>query len=70
VGCGDLREPDDADDGSAIANDGDDAREMLVEAAAERWKADPAKLVAEDGRVTNPATSASLGYGRSRGARS
>jgi isoquinoline 1-oxidoreductase len=39
------------------------AREMLVEAAAERWKADPAKLVAEDGRVTNPATRVSLGYG-------
>jgi len=39
------------------------AREMLVEAAAERWKADPGKLVAENGRVMNPATSASLGYG-------
>ncbi len=39
------------------------AREMLVEAAAERWKADPAKLVAENGRVTNPATQVSLGYG-------
>ncbi len=39
------------------------AREMLVEAAAQRWKADPASLIAEDGRVTNPATSESLGYG-------
>ncbi|MGB9029303.1 MAG: molybdopterin cofactor-binding domain-containing protein [Acidobacteriaceae bacterium] len=39
------------------------AREMLVEAAAERWKADPASLKAENGRVTNPATNASLGYG-------
>ncbi|MFZ0271447.1 MAG: molybdopterin cofactor-binding domain-containing protein [Acidobacteriaceae bacterium] len=39
------------------------AREMLVEAAAERWKADPAKLVASDGRVMNPATNESLRYG-------
>jgi isoquinoline 1-oxidoreductase len=39
------------------------AREMLVEAAAERWKADPATLVAADGKVTNPATTESLGYG-------
>jgi len=39
------------------------AREMLLEAAAERWKADPATLVAADGRVRNPATSESLGYG-------
>jgi isoquinoline 1-oxidoreductase len=39
------------------------ARQMLVEAAAARWKVDPAGLRAEDGRVTNPATSESLGYG-------
>jgi isoquinoline 1-oxidoreductase len=39
------------------------AREMLVETAAERWKADPSSLRAENGRVTNPATKASLGYG-------
>jgi CO/xanthine dehydrogenase Mo-binding subunit len=39
------------------------ARQMLVEAAAARWKADPGSLRAEDGRVTNPATSESLGYG-------
>jgi isoquinoline 1-oxidoreductase len=39
------------------------AREMLIETAAERWKVDPASLRAENGRVTNPATKASLGYG-------
>ncbi|MGC2300048.1 MAG: molybdopterin cofactor-binding domain-containing protein, partial [Acidobacteriaceae bacterium] len=39
------------------------ARQMLVEAAAARWKADPASLKAADGRVTNPATSQSLRYG-------
>ena len=39
------------------------AREMLIETAAERWKADPSSLRAENGRVTNPATKASLGYG-------
>ena len=39
------------------------AREMLIETAAERWKADPATLKAENGRVTNPATNVSLGYG-------
>ena len=39
------------------------AREMLIETAAERWKADPATLQAENGRVTNPATNVSLGYG-------
>jgi isoquinoline 1-oxidoreductase len=39
------------------------AREMLIEAAAERWKADATALIADDGRVTNPATSESLRYG-------
>ena len=39
------------------------AREMLIETAAERWKVDPASLKAENGRVTNPATRASMGYG-------
>jgi CO/xanthine dehydrogenase Mo-binding subunit len=39
------------------------ARQMLVEAAAARWKTDPAALTAENGKVTNPATSTSLGYG-------
>ena len=39
------------------------ARAMLVAAAAERWKADPGTLRAENGRVTNPATNATLGYG-------
>ncbi|MFI5197674.1 MAG: molybdopterin cofactor-binding domain-containing protein [Thermoanaerobaculia bacterium] len=39
------------------------ARETLVDLAAERWKADRASLVAEGGRVTNPATRAALSYG-------
>lgn len=39
------------------------ARQMLVEAAAQRWKTDPATLVAADGRVTNPASRQSLTYG-------
>jgi isoquinoline 1-oxidoreductase len=39
------------------------ARQMLIETAAERWKADPSTLTAGDGRVTNPATSHSLSYG-------
>lgn len=39
------------------------AREMLVETAAQRWKADPATLVAADGRVTNPKSRQSLTYG-------
>ncbi|HEX4005713.1 MAG TPA: molybdopterin cofactor-binding domain-containing protein [Acidobacteriaceae bacterium] len=39
------------------------AREMLVEAAANQWSADPATLTAADGRVTNPKTGASLAYG-------
>src|ERR1700734_64355 len=39
------------------------ARQMLVEAAAARWKADPAKLVAANGSVKNPETNESLRYG-------
>ena len=39
------------------------AREMLVEAAAQQWNTDPAKLIAENGKVSNPATRLSLGYG-------
>jgi CO/xanthine dehydrogenase Mo-binding subunit len=39
------------------------ARQMLVEAAAERWKAEPSTLTAADGRVTNPGTNHSLSYG-------
>ncbi|MFP5229958.1 MAG: molybdopterin cofactor-binding domain-containing protein, partial [Acidobacteriota bacterium] len=39
------------------------AREMLVEAAAARWKADPGRLIASEGRVMNPETKTSLGYG-------
>lgn len=39
------------------------ARQMLVEAAAQRWKADPSTLTAADGRVTNPKNGQSLTYG-------
>jgi CO/xanthine dehydrogenase Mo-binding subunit len=39
------------------------ARQMLVEAAAQRWKANPSTLTAADGRVTNPKNSQSLTYG-------
>lgn len=39
------------------------ARQMLVETAAQRWMADPSTLEAANGRVTNPATRQSFGYG-------
>ena len=39
------------------------AREALVAMAAERWKAPAARLVAADGKVTDPATKQSLSYG-------
>ncbi|HEX4064490.1 MAG TPA: molybdopterin cofactor-binding domain-containing protein [Acidobacteriaceae bacterium] len=39
------------------------ARQLLVEQAARRWNCDPSSLMAADGKVTNPATQASLGYG-------
>jgi isoquinoline 1-oxidoreductase len=39
------------------------ARQMLVEEAARRWNCDPASLTAAGGKVTNPATQASLEYG-------
>ncbi len=39
------------------------ARQMLVEAAAQRWKVNPSMLTAADGRVTNPKNRQSLTYG-------
>ena len=39
------------------------ARQMLVETAAQRWGAKPEELVAEDGKVRNPKSGESLGYG-------
>ena len=39
------------------------ARELLIGLAAERWKTDRARLVAENGRVVDPQTKLSLGYG-------
>ena len=49
--------------GPQLRNMAATARAMLIEAAADRWKVDPATLRAEDGNVTNPATRASLSYG-------
>jgi isoquinoline 1-oxidoreductase len=39
------------------------AREMLVDLAAQRWNAPRGTLLADAGRVVNPATRRSLGYG-------
>jgi CO/xanthine dehydrogenase Mo-binding subunit len=39
------------------------ARNMLVETAAQRWNVDPAGLVADGGKVTNPKTGEALAYG-------
>jgi nicotinate dehydrogenase subunit B len=39
------------------------ARQMLIEAAAQRWNADPSTLTAAAGRVCNPENSRSLTYG-------
>jgi nicotinate dehydrogenase subunit B len=38
-------------------------RAVLVEMAAQKWKAQPASLVAADGKVTNPQTKQSFTYG-------
>ncbi|HEY6448781.1 MAG TPA: molybdopterin cofactor-binding domain-containing protein [Acidobacteriaceae bacterium] len=39
------------------------ARDLLVQAAAQRWNADPATLTANAGKVANPKTGESLDYG-------
>ena len=39
------------------------AREMLVDLAADSWKADRATFVVEDGRVRNPASGQTLAFG-------
>jgi nicotinate dehydrogenase subunit B len=38
------------------------ARDLLVELAAKRWNAEPAKLVATEGRVSDPASGRSMEY--------
>jgi CO/xanthine dehydrogenase Mo-binding subunit len=38
------------------------ARDMLIEIAAKNWKARPGKLVARDGRITDPATGRNASY--------
>jgi CO/xanthine dehydrogenase Mo-binding subunit len=40
-----------------------EAREVLVEIAAQKWSAPPASLVAAEGKVTNPHTRQSFTYG-------
>lgn len=39
------------------------ARELLIDLAAEAWKIDRSSLVASDGKITNPKTGKSFGYG-------
>lgn len=39
------------------------AREMLLDAAAKQWNVDKSKLVAKDGRIIDPASNKSAGYG-------
>ena len=39
------------------------ARDMLIQAAAQRWSVEPAALRAENGSVVNPATNARLSFG-------
>lgn len=43
------------------------ARELLIDRAASLWSADRASLVAADGRVSDPATGRSVGYGELTG---
>ena len=49
--------------GPQLRNMASAARQMLVEAAAQKWNVDPSSLTAEDGKVTNPKTSEALSYG-------
>jgi CO/xanthine dehydrogenase Mo-binding subunit len=39
------------------------ARELLIDTAAKRWSVDRSKLVARDGRIVDPSTNKSAGYG-------
>lgn len=38
------------------------ARDLLIELAARQWNAEPSKLVAADGRITDPASRRSIAY--------
>lgn len=49
--------------GTQLRKAGAAAREQLVALVAERWHVDGAKLTASGGRVTDPRTRRSLGYG-------
>ncbi len=39
------------------------ARELLIDTAAQKWSVDRSKLVARDGRISDPGTNRSAGYG-------
>ena len=49
--------------GSRSARPSATARAMLVQAAAQQWKVDPASCTASNGTVTHAATGRTLGYG-------
>ncbi|MFL5619277.1 MAG: molybdopterin cofactor-binding domain-containing protein, partial [Gemmatimonadaceae bacterium] len=49
--------------GMQLRRVGASARELLIGLAAERWKTDRARLVAENGRVVDKATKRSVGFG-------
>src|SRR5579872_7082699 len=58
--CG---EPGDPLHVGTVAQAGAEAREMLVEAAAQRWGVDKSQCRAQNGYVVNMATNAKLSYG-------
>src|SRR5215204_5783875 len=49
--------------GTQLRRAGASARELLVGLAAERWKVDRSRLVAESGRVVDTQTKRSIGFG-------
>ena len=49
--------------GTQLRNVSATARELLIGMAAQRWKADAAKLTAANGVITNPQTGQSVSYG-------
>ena len=49
--------------GMQLRRAGASARELLIGLAAERWKVDRARLVAENGRVVDTQTKRSIGFG-------
>lgn len=49
--------------GPQLRNMAMQARQMLIEAAAQQWSVDPSTLTADAGKVTNPKNGNSLSYG-------